>query len=59
MITNKHDIELINEAKTVHFTENWKVYEMIDKAETEEARKELHHIYIKLYRDEEYSCGCY
>ncbi len=52
---NEHDKKLIKTAKKIPYTENWKVSDMENYAETEEGKKEIHRIYIRKYHEEEWS----
>lgn len=52
---NAHDIRLIDEAEQLSYTD-WMLIDET-KAETEEGRKRLHIIQMKLYHKEEDSSG--
>lgn len=51
------DIVLIEEANRYSYTEWYKVCELEEQAESEEARKKLHNISTSLYHTEEYYAG--
>ena len=40
-VTNQHDIDLINQARQLHFSQSDEVFAMADQAETIEGREEL------------------
>lgn len=51
------DIALIEEANSYSYTEWYKVWELEEQAESEEAREKLHNISTSLYHTEEYYAG--
>lgn len=51
------DEELIKRAKTLHFTEWYKAYDMAKEAESAEVKDKLEFIARNLYHAEEYKAG--
>lgn len=54
----QRDKDLIERAWSVHFTEWFLIDELIDQAESEEARERLRTIRSFKYHREEFSAGC-
>lgn len=52
------DKSLIDKAREIHFTEWFLIDDLIDQAESDEARSQLKSIRSSKYHREEYSCGC-
>jgi UTP-glucose-1-phosphate uridylyltransferase len=50
---SQHDLDLISQANKVHFIDSYLVDNMVDKAESEEAKEELKRIARYLYHKEE------
>lgn len=52
-----NDIQLIDEARRIHYTAWWQVDDMAAEADTDEARAELHRMAMDLYHQYEYQGG--